>query len=229
MGLQNGRLRNTQMTASSQWDKYHAPFLGRLHRTRHGKYVGAWCARSNNRYQYLQVDFKRPVKIIKLSTQGRQDVSQWVTQYYIKHSVTAINFVEYKERNSRTYFTGNRDRNTVMTNPFNPAIRARYIRVCPWGWYRHISMRVEFYGCFTGEHFADRTFNKSTTIFPGPLLSTIQMTSTCSKLNRNQELQASVVSLQSFEHFDVISMFDKSINHGKLLSICFFYNNLDGF
>ena len=150
MGLQNGRLRNTQMTASSQWDKYHAPFLGRLHRARHGKYVGAWCARSNNRYQYLQVDFKRPVKIIKVSTQGRQDVSQWVTQYYIKHSVNAINFVEYKERNSRKYFTGNRDRNTVVTNPFNPAIRARYIRVCPWGWYRHISMRVEFYGCFTG-------------------------------------------------------------------------------
>ncbi|CAH3022884.1 unnamed protein product [Porites evermanni] len=149
MGLQNGRLRNTQMTGSSQWNKYHAPFLGRLHRTRHGKYVGAWCARSNNRYQYLQVDFKRPVKIIKLSTQGRQDVSQWVTQYYIKHSVNAINFVEYKERNSRKYFTGNRDRNTVVTNPFNPAIRGRYIRVCPWGWYRHISMRVEFYGCFT--------------------------------------------------------------------------------
>ena len=167
MGLQNGRLRNTQMTASSQWNKYHAPFLGRLHRARHGKYVGAWCARSNNRYQYLQVDFKRPVKIIKLSTQGRQDVSQWVTQYYIKHSVNAINFVEYKERDSRKYFTGNRDRNTVATNPFNPAIRGRYIRVCPWGWYRHISMRVEFYGCFTGEHFADRKFNKSTTICHG--------------------------------------------------------------
>ena len=167
MGLQNGRLRNTQMTASSQWNKYHAPFLGRLHRPRHGKYVGAWCARSNNRYQYLQVDFKRPVKIIKVSTQGRQDVSQWVTQYYIKHSVNAINFVEYKERNSRKYLTGNRDRNTVVINPFNPAIRARYIRVCPWGWYRHISMRVELYGCFTGEQFTDRTFNKSTTIFHG--------------------------------------------------------------
>ena len=101
MGLQNGRLRHSQMTASSQWDRFHAPFLGRLHRARHGKYMGAWCARSNNKYQYLQVDFTRPVKIIKMSTQGRQDVSQWVTQYYVTYSVNAINFVEYKERNNR--------------------------------------------------------------------------------------------------------------------------------
>ena len=30
-----------------------------------------------------------------------------------------------------------------------------------------------------------------------------------------------VFSQQSFEHYDVISMVDKSIEHGKLLSICF--------
>ena len=50
------------------------------------------------------------------------------------------------------YFTGNRDQNTVVTNSFVPILRCRYIRVRPRGWYKHISMRVEFYGCFTGEH-----------------------------------------------------------------------------
>ena len=101
MGLQNGRLRNHLMKASSQWDRYHAAFLGRLHRPRVGKYMGAWCARSNNRYQYLQIDFTRPAKIIKMAIQGRHDANQWVTQYYITQSVNAINFVEYKERNNR--------------------------------------------------------------------------------------------------------------------------------
>lgn len=105
MGLQNGRLKNHLMKASSQWDKFHAPFLGRLHRPRHGKYMGAWCAKSNNKYQYLQIDFTRPSKIIKITTQGRQDANQWVTQYYITHSVNAINFVEYKERNNRKVTT----------------------------------------------------------------------------------------------------------------------------
>lgn len=101
MGLQNGRLRNHLMKASSQWDRYHAAFLGRLHRPRVGKYMGAWCARSNNRYQYLQLDFTRLAKIIKMAIQGRHDANQWVTQYYITHSVNAINFEEYKERNNR--------------------------------------------------------------------------------------------------------------------------------
>lgn len=101
MGLQNGRLRNHLMTASSQWDKYHAAFLVRLHRRRAGKYMGAWSARSNNRYQYLQIDFTRPSKIIKIATQGRHDADQWVTQYYITYSVNLVNFVEYKERNNR--------------------------------------------------------------------------------------------------------------------------------
>ena len=48
------------------------------------------------------------------------------------------------------YFTGNRDRNTVVTNSFVPILRCRYIRVHPRRWYKHISMRVEFYGCLTG-------------------------------------------------------------------------------
>ena len=63
--------------------------------------MGAWCARSNNRYQYLQIDFARLAKIIKMAIQGRHDANQWVKQYYITHSVNAINFVEYKERNNR--------------------------------------------------------------------------------------------------------------------------------
>ncbi|XP_068726462.1 lactadherin-like [Montipora capricornis] len=101
MGLQNGRLRSNQMKASSQWDKYHAAFLGRLQGMRRGKYMGAWCARINNRYQYIQIDFGKPAKIIKMAIQGRQDVSMWVTQYYVTHSVNQVNFVEYMERNTR--------------------------------------------------------------------------------------------------------------------------------
>ena len=48
------------------------------------------------------------------------------------------------------YFTGNRDQNTVVQHRFYPPIKARFIQVRPWGWYGHISMRVEFYGCAEG-------------------------------------------------------------------------------
>ena len=38
-----------------------------------------------------------------------------------------------------------------------------------------------------------------------------------------------VVLMQSFEHFDVISMIDKSRDHGILSSIFVFYGNIDSF
>ena len=41
----------------------------------------------------------------------------------------------------------------MVTNALSTPIRARYIRIIPWGWYKHMSMRVEFYGCFVGKLF----------------------------------------------------------------------------
>lgn len=37
-----------------------------------------------------------------------------------------------------------------MQHRLFPRILARFVRVHPWGWYRHIAMRVEFYGCSQG-------------------------------------------------------------------------------
>ena len=51
------------------------------------------------------------------------------------------------------------------------------------------------------------------------LLSTIEMMSKCSKLKWNHEPQESGFIVK-FEHFDVISMVDKSTDQGKFLSIC---------
>ena len=48
------------------------------------------------------------------------------------------------------YFTGNKDQNTIVQYRLFPRIIARYVRIHPWGWYRHICMRVEFYGCRQG-------------------------------------------------------------------------------
>lgn len=100
MGMQNGRIKNHKITSASQWDRYHGPYLARLNRNRRGRYMGAWSAKYNNHYQWLQVDFGRAAKIIKMSTQGRQDTNQWVTHYYVTRSLDAVHFMHYKERNN---------------------------------------------------------------------------------------------------------------------------------
>lgn len=115
MGLQSGRLKNHMITASSAWDTYHAAHLARLHGRRRGRYIGAWSSRYNNRYQWLQVDFGGAAKVIRITTQGRQDANQWVTQYYVSHSLDRVHFSEYKERNNRKvmYCNGKKVSNTT--------------------------------------------------------------------------------------------------------------------
>ena len=48
-------------------------------------------------------------------------------------------------------FQANRDQNGIVKNAINPPILARYVKLNPRGWYRHISMRVEYYGCAAGK------------------------------------------------------------------------------
>ena len=49
-------------------------------------------------------------------------------------------------------FRANFDRYSLVENPINPAINARYVRINPRSWHSHISMRVELYGCKAGEY-----------------------------------------------------------------------------
>lgn len=40
--------------------------------------------------------------------------------------------------------------NTIVSQSISPAIVARFVRIHPQTWHGHISMRVEFYGCYKG-------------------------------------------------------------------------------
>lgn len=98
LGLQNRRLPNSRITASSEWNHFHAARLGRLGQVKHGRYVGAWCARHKNHLQWFKVDFVRPMKITKVATQGRQDTNQWVTSFYLSSSQDNVHWEMYKFR-----------------------------------------------------------------------------------------------------------------------------------
>ena len=65
------------------------------------------------------------------------------------------------------YFRGNSDRNTIVSHPVSPAIRCRTVRIRPWGWRSHISMRVEFLGCLTGMYGFDWSCSG---FLPGPVV-----------------------------------------------------------
>lgn len=101
LGMQNRRIRNVAITSSSRWDNHHAPYLARLQNQRRGRYMGGWSAGANNAFQWLQIDLGRPTKIVRISTQGRPTVNQWVTSYYLLYSQDGVYFAFYFERNTR--------------------------------------------------------------------------------------------------------------------------------
>ena len=114
--MQNGRVRSTQLSASSSWDRNHGPNNGRLYLRRVGPRAGAWCARHNNRLQWYQVNFGRPTRVVKVATQGRQDYRQWVTQYYLSFSQDGIHYAEYKENSNRKVRAANDVLFTIQQN-----------------------------------------------------------------------------------------------------------------
>ena len=96
--MQNGRIRNNQITASSEVNRYHAAWLGRLGRVKAGRYIGAWCPKHRNHNQWIKVDFRRLMKITKIATQGRYDAGHWVTSYYLSSSVDNVHWAIYRFR-----------------------------------------------------------------------------------------------------------------------------------
>lgn len=100
LGLQNRRLPDSRITASSVWNHFHAARLGRLGQVKHGRFVGAWSAKHNNHLQWFKCDFGRPMKITKVATQGRQDTNQWVTSFYLSSSQDNVHWEVYKFRSA---------------------------------------------------------------------------------------------------------------------------------
>ena len=92
LGLQDKRLRNGLMSASTYYNHHLAPWHGRLN------HRWSWSARHRNSRQWLQFNFVEPMKIKGVATQGRQDANQWVKRYTLSYSMDGMRFRNYRER-----------------------------------------------------------------------------------------------------------------------------------
>ena len=105
--------------------------------------VEAWAAEVNNQDQWIQADLQTMHRIISVTTQGRSyKHDQWVKSYYASYSQDGLGWETIS-----TPFEGNNDQNTKKTNLLPDNIVARYIRLLPISWERHICMRFDVTGC----------------------------------------------------------------------------------
>ena len=83
LGMKDGTIQDSQMTASSEWDANHGPSNARLDRPRVGDKRGAWNARNNDANPWIQVDLGVATSVSGIVIQGGFD--QWVTDYQVQY------------------------------------------------------------------------------------------------------------------------------------------------
>uniref|UniRef100_A0A8C0BJS4 Coagulation factor V n=1 Tax=Buteo japonicus TaxID=224669 RepID=A0A8C0BJS4_9AVES len=165
LGMENGEIKNTQITASSvktSWFNTWDPSLARLNQK--GK-INAWRAKLNNNQQWLQIDLLTIKKITAIATQGVKSVSaeNFVKTYVILYSDQGLEWKSYTDGSSSVakVFLGNENSNGHVKHFFNPPILSRFIRIVPRTWYHGIALRAELYGCDFGGGLAVKRTDKS--------------------------------------------------------------------
>ena len=82
------------MTASTFYNSNEYPYYGRLNGTRGN---GAWCAKANNKGDYLQVDMMKMYSVCAVATQGSRKSDDWITHYKLHFSTNGATSEFYKE------------------------------------------------------------------------------------------------------------------------------------
>ena len=96
--MENYKITSAQLSASSQYDNYHAPNQGRLNFKLNGRNKGAWSAKANSLSQWFQVDLGIETVVTYVATKGRDQVSQWVTKYKFLYGNDGNSFVAFRQQ-----------------------------------------------------------------------------------------------------------------------------------
>ena len=95
--MESGAIHDFQISASSTWRSNHAAQQARLHFKAGGGKAGGWSAQVRDLNQWLQVDLQEKTRVTRIATQGRNEYSQWVTQYKLQYSEDGHTFTFYRQ------------------------------------------------------------------------------------------------------------------------------------
>ena len=97
--MENRKISNGDITASSKVIIEHHAYQGRLNFKKDKGKIGAWTARERNDKQWLQVDLgSQFTRVTGVATQGREDSDKWVTKYKLQYNNETKQFQYYKEK-----------------------------------------------------------------------------------------------------------------------------------
>ncbi|MED6241297.1 hypothetical protein ATANTOWER_007744 [Ataeniobius toweri] len=151
LGMEDGRIIDEDLTASSRWYETTGPQYARLN-CEGGD--GAWCPEGQlepSDSQYLQIDLRRLAFLTLFGTQGRYARGlgkEFAREYRLNYSRDGQLWKSWKDRLGKEVLEGNKNTYGVFSNDLKPPIIARYVRVIPvTRLSTTVCMRVELYGC----------------------------------------------------------------------------------
>uniref|UniRef100_A0A3P9IZ61 Discoidin domain-containing receptor 2 n=1 Tax=Oryzias latipes TaxID=8090 RepID=A0A3P9IZ61_ORYLA len=151
LGMEDGRVKDKDITASSKWYETTGPQFARLNREEGD---GAWCPEGQLQHsdsQYLQVDLSVLTFLTLVGTQGRYARGlgkEFARAYRLNYSRDGLTWKAWKNRQGNTVIEGNKNTYAIVYKELHPSIIARFVRLIPVTELSStVCMRVELYGC----------------------------------------------------------------------------------
>lgn len=168
LGLESHRVEDDQLLASSQSHHGFSAQRGRLNMQGSDDdedlYGGAWCAESEEREHWFQVDARREVEFTGVITQGRNSElhEDFVSSYFVAFSNDSRDWTLLHDGYAEWLFYGNVDKETPVMSQFATPVVARYIRILPQSWNGSLCLRAEILACqLPRSHHSENEVNPS--------------------------------------------------------------------
>lgn len=97
LGMQNGQIPDSSLSASSVLTALDGSQNGRLHLQAGSGLNGAWRPATDDTDQWIQTDFTAEKQVTAVATQGRETGDYWVIMYTLSYSSDGQNFTNYQQ------------------------------------------------------------------------------------------------------------------------------------
>ncbi|XP_041483437.1 adhesion G protein-coupled receptor L3-like [Lytechinus variegatus] len=124
-GMKSLKISDHQISASSALDLDTGPTSARLIEG------SGWCPSINDANPWIQVDMEREILLRGIMVQGRKNVDDWVTKYYIRVSHDANTWHYYDNLNYPTIFDGSWSSDVVVLQRLLNPMYCQFIRIYP--------------------------------------------------------------------------------------------------
>ncbi|XP_058644507.1 adipocyte enhancer-binding protein 1 isoform X3 [Onychostoma macrolepis] len=153
LGMESHRVEDDQILASSMSHHGYSALRGRLNMQSSADeddvYGGAWCADTEEKEHWFQVNGRREVEFTGVITQGRSSDTHddFVSSYFVAFSNDSRDWTVLHDGYAEWLFYANVDKDTPVMTEFSYPVVARYIRILPQSWNGSLCMRLEVLGC----------------------------------------------------------------------------------